>query len=195
MRCVPPHDCITTGRRSDEHPEWQVAQVYGSGRARQQVRIDQGGMRIFLSGLSASHLSMPLSPPTRDVLNMAIRKFTAESEMQIMQQRESSSPAAVRDWGGWMDALPSLTSGSDNDILSPAIMALAASITTHGTGARPTKASYLGAYGTALRKLQIALRSINPSSRFMILATIICLYTAAVCPSRQCTVTDSGQYC
>lgn len=79
-----------------------------------------------------------------------------------------------------MDALPSLTSDPDNDILCPAIMALAASITTHKSGARPTKASYLGAYGTALRKLQFALKNAKQGNRFMILATVICLYTAAV---------------
>lgn len=135
-------------------------------------------MKLYFCGLPSSHPTTPLSPPTRDFLNLAIRSFTAESEMQMIERETSRS--AVRDWGGWMDALPSLSSGVDNDILSPAIMALAASITTHKEDIRPTKVSYLGAYGTALRKLQVALGNVNHGSRFMVLATIICLYTAAV---------------
>ncbi|KAK9772884.1 hypothetical protein SCAR479_10394 [Seiridium cardinale] len=97
--------------------------------------------------------------------------------MQLIHQESPS--LKIRDWGGWMDALPSLSAGCGNDILNSAIMALTASITTHKADLRPSKASYLGAYGTALRKLQVALRTFNPSNRFMVLATIICLYTAA----------------
>lgn len=128
--------------------------------------------------LPSSYLTMSLSPPTRDVLNLAIRSFTADSELQMIQQ--GSSDRAIRDWGGWMDALPSLSSGMDNDILSPAIMALAAAITTHKADLRPTKLSYLTAYSTALRKLRAALKNMHQDNRFMVLATIICLYTAAV---------------
>lgn len=130
-------------------------------------------------GLPSARVTTPLSPPTRDFLNLAIRSFTAESEMQVIQQHKSSTPA-IRDWGGWMDALPSLSSSAENDLLSPAIMALAASIITHKMGPRPTKASYLEAYGTAIHRLQTAIKNMNQGSRFMILATIICLYTAAV---------------
>ncbi|KAH6647547.1 hypothetical protein BKA67DRAFT_662327 [Truncatella angustata] len=122
---------------------------------------------------------MSLSPPTRDILNLAIRSFTADSEMQMLQQQQSSG-RAVRDWGGWMDALPSLSSGIDNDSLSPAIMALTAAITTHKADLRPTKLSYLTTYATALRKLRISLKNIHQGNRFMVLATIICLYTAAL---------------
>jgi hypothetical protein len=110
---------------------------------------------------------------------MAIRSFTAESEMQLVQINPFDT--SIREWGGWMDAVPSLLEGANRDVLSPAVRTLAAALTTRQKGPTTTTADYLKEHGSALRVLQGSLREFEVGSRFALLTTIMCLYVAEVC--------------